>query len=151
VKSRVGNISDFLDNKLPIEDFRDHLLKSFYKSKDIEKYELDENALNYINKKAEEKFSTWDWNWGKSPNYEIQKIEKFPFGILDTRIDIKNGVIDKCKIYGDYFSKKDIENLENSLIGLRYDKDELIKNKDLISINDYFDDIAIENYINYLI
>jgi lipoate-protein ligase A len=151
VKSRVGNISDFLDNKLPIEDFRDYLLKSFYKSKNIEKYNLDESALKYINKKVEEKFSTWDWNWGKSPNYEIQKLEKFPFGILDTRIDVKNGVIDKCKIYGDYFSKKDIENLENSLIGLKYDKDELMKNKDVICINEYFDDIDIENYINYLI
>jgi len=151
VKSRVGNISDFLDNNLPIEDFRDYLLKSFFKSKDIEKYELDENALNYINKKVEEKFSTWDWNWGKSPKYEIQKIEKFSFGIMDTRIDIKNGLIDKCKIYGDYFSKKDIENLEESLIGLKYDKDELINNKEIIRINDYFNDIDIETYTSYLI
>ncbi|MBG0764103.1 MAG: lipoate--protein ligase [Tissierellales bacterium] len=72
VKSRVANIADFLNDTLPIEDFRDYLLKSFYKSKDIEKYELDEKALTYIENKVKEQFSTWDWNWGKSPDYEIQ-------------------------------------------------------------------------------
>jgi lipoate-protein ligase A len=151
VKSRVANIADFLDNTLPIEDFRDYLLKSFYKSKDIEKYELDEKALNYIENKVKEQFSTWDWNWGKSPDYEIQKIEIFPFGILDTRIDVKDGKISKCKIYGDYFSKKDISNLENSLIGLKYDKNELLKNQNVIKIDDYFTDFDFEEYINYLV
>lgn len=151
VKSRVANIADFLNDTLPIEDFRDYLLKSFYKSKDIEKYDLDERALTYIENKVKEQFSTWDWNWGKSPDYEIQKIEKFPFGILDTRIDVKDGKINKCKIYGDYFSKKDISNLENSLIGLKYDKNELLKNKNVIKINDYFTDFDFEEYINYLV
>jgi lipoate-protein ligase A len=151
VKSRVANIADFLNDTLPIEDFRDYLLKSFYKSKDIEKYELDEKALTYIENKVKEQFSTWDWNWGKSPDYEIQKIEKFPFGILDTRIDVKDGKISKCKIYGDYFSKKDISNLENSLIGLKYDKNELLKNQNVIKIDDYFTDFDFEEYINYLV
>jgi len=151
VKSRVANIADFLNDTLPIEDFRDYLLKSFYKSKDIEKYELDEKALTYIENKVKEQFSTWDWNWGKSPDYEIQKIEKFPFGILDTRIDVKDGKISKCKIYGDYFSKKDISNLENSLIGLKYDKNELLKNQNIIKIDDYFTDFDFEEYINYLV
>jgi lipoate-protein ligase A len=151
VKSRVANIADFLNDTLPIENFRDYLLKSFYKSKDIEKYELDEKALNYIENKVKEQFSTWDWNWGKSPDYEIQKIEKFPFGILDTRIDVKDGKISKCKIYGDYFSKKDISNLENSLIGLKYDKNELLKNQNVIKIDDYFTDFDFEEYINYLV
>ena len=151
VKSRVANIADFLNDTLPIEDFRDYLLKSFYKSKDIEKYELDEKALTYIENKVKEQFSTWDWNWGKSPDYEIQKIEKFPFGILDTRIDVKDGKINKCKIYGDYFSKKDISNLENSLIGLKYDKNELLKNQNVIKIDDYFTDFDFEEYINYLV
>jgi len=151
VKSRVANIADFLNDTLPIEDFRDYLLKSFYKSKDIEKYELDEKALTYIENKVKEQFSTWDWNWGKSPDYEIQKIEKFPFGILDTRIDVKDGKISKCKIYGDYFSKKDISNLENSLIGVKYDKNELLKNQNVIKIDDYFTDFDFEEYINYLV
>ncbi len=151
IKSRVANISDFLNKKIPIEDFKEYLLKSFYESRDIEKYELDDKALSYIERKVKDKYSTWDWNWGKSPNYEIQKIDKFPFGILDTRIDIKNGVISKCKIYGDYFSKKDIANLENSLIGLKYDKDELLKSEEVVKINDYFDDIKYTDYINYLI
>ena len=151
IKSRVANISDFLNKKIPIEDFKEYLLKSFYESRDIEKYELDDKALSYIERKVKDKYSTWDWNWGKSPNYEIQKIDKFPFGILDTRIDIKNGVISKCKIYGDYFSKKDIANLENSLIGLKYDKDELLKSEEVVKINDYFDDIKYTDYIDYLV
>jgi len=151
VKSRVANISDFLNNQLPIEDFKEYLLKSFYQSRDIEKYELDDKAMNYIDKKVKEKYSTWEWNFGKSPDFEIQKIHKFPFGILDTRLDVRDGVISHCKIYGDYFSKKDIVHLENSLIGLKYDKSELSINKDIIKINDYFDNLKFNDYINYLL
>jgi len=151
VKSRVANISDFLEKSLPIEKFKEYLLKSFYQSRDIEKYELDDKAMNYIEKKVEEKYSTWEWNFGKSPDFEIQKIHKFPFGILDTRLDVRDGVISHCKIYGDYFSKKDIVHLENSLIGLKYDKRELSINKDIIKINDYFDNLKFNDYINYLL
>lgn len=151
VKSRVANISDFLEKSLPIEKFKEYLLKSFYQSRDIEKYELDDKAMNYIDKKVKEKYSTWEWNFGKSPDFEIQKIHKFPFGILDTRLDVRDGVISHCKIYGDYFSKKDIVHLENSLIGLKYDKRELSINKDIIKINDYFDNLKFNDYINYLL
>jgi len=151
VKSRVANITDFLNNKLTIEDFKDYLLKSFYQARDIEKYELDEKAMDYVDSKVNKKYSTWDWNWGKSPNFEIQKIHKFSFGILDTRLDIKNGLISGCKIYGDYFSKKDIVNLENSLIGLKYDKNDLLKNEYVVNINDYFDDIDFYTYVDYLL
>jgi hypothetical protein len=41
--------------------------------------------------------------------------------------------------------------LENSLIGLKYDKNELLKNQNVIKIDDYFTDFDFEEYINYLV
>lgn len=150
VRSRVGNIKDYMNTEMTIYEFKDFLLENFHKSSEISEYVLTDNDLAYVNKNAEEKFGTWDWNWGESPEFEIQKIKKFEFGLVDLRLNVKRGKIKDCKIYGDFFTKEDIIILEQQLIGILYKEENLKLTLTKINLNDYFAGITVNEFVRFI-
>ena len=59
-------------------------------------------------------------------------------------------MINDAKIFGDFFGTKDVEDLVETLKGVRYDKDnvkELLAN---IKISDYFSNMADSEFIELL-
>lgn len=129
VRSRVTNISEHLAFPLSIEEFKKILTETILEEEEFNKeYNLTEEDLKAINELRDKKFKTWEWVYGTSPAFNVQKKLRFDWGSMDVRLDIENGIIKGCKIYGDFFAARDIEDLENLVVGLRY-TDEDIKNK----------------------
>ena len=72
VKARVTNISEHLKVPMDILEFKDLIIDYFYKTNtDNKYYTLSELDINNINKLVEEKYNTWDWNFGHSPKYSL--------------------------------------------------------------------------------
>lgn len=153
VKSRVTNIKDYLNIEVDIDEFRQVLLKSILETEDIESntLELSEEQLGEINKLFEEKYSTWEWNYGHSPAFNYKNYKRFPVGSVEVRLEVKNGNIKESKIYGDFFGTEDIKKLEQRLINLKYDKESLYKDLKDLDIKQYFGNIELEDFINLLI
>lgn len=151
VRSRITNIKDYLKKDMSIFEFKKHILDYISNNDNVDEYVLNKKELEIIRKKAENKFSTWDWNWGKSPEYEIQKVDKFPCGIIDIRLNIKDGKIKDCKIYGDFFTKRNIEDLEEFLCNKIYEKNSLKEKLKGIDLSDYFNGLDTEEFLKFLI
>ncbi|NLY45978.1 MAG: lipoate--protein ligase [Tissierella sp.] len=153
VKSRVTNIKDYINVDVDIDQFREVLAKSILKTDDIESnvLKLSEEQLAEIDKLFEEKYSTWDWNYGQSPTFNYKDYRRFPFGAVEVRLEIKNGNIKECKIYGDFFGTEDIGELEKKLVGLKYERDYIKSSLENINIKKYFGDIDLEDFLNLLI
>ena len=66
-----------------------------------------------------------------------QREIRFAAGSVLLAMDIKNGIIQSCKIYGDFFEVKPVEELERLLEGMRYDKKELITLLKKVNIAEY--------------
>ena len=121
VRSRVANISEYLKTPMDINEFKKGLSNSILKS--FSEYKLTETDLAKINALREEKYSTYEWNIGKSPKGKYTFEGKFPFGILIVNFDIENGKTLNTKIYGDFFSFNDITVLEQKLNGIEFNKE----------------------------
>ena len=52
-------------------------------------------------------------------------------------MNIKDGIIRGCKLYGDFFEVKPIEELEQLFVGKRYDKSELESLLHNVNISEY--------------
>lgn len=151
VRSRVANISEFIQQKMTISEFRELLLKGLFdENKSFERYHLTEKEWKGVHELKEKKYDQWDWNFGRSPKFNIQRSKRFPIGEIDLRIFVEKGYITDFKIYGDFFGKEPVSTIENRMQGLRYEREDIRKQLEDFEIKDYFGDISKEEFIELI-
>lgn len=151
IRSRVANISEFLSNKVTIEEFRSLLLKNIFEGLDeIPEYVLTEKDWENIHELSKERYQNWDWNYGKSPKFNLQHSHRFPVGQIDVRFEVNKGIIDQCKIYGDFFGVGDVSVIEDKLTGIKYEKSQIVSAMEDVDIKHYFGNISKEDFINLI-
>ena len=151
VRSRVANISEFLKVQISIEEFKSLILNYLFEGEEnIQEYVLTEQDWENIHAISKERYQNWDWNYGKSPRFNLQHSHRFPVGQVDVRFDVAKGIIKTCKIYGDFFGVGDVADIETKLTGLRYDRSELEKALEETSIKHYFGNITKEDFIHLI-
>ncbi|WP_404351945.1 lipoate--protein ligase [Sutcliffiella horikoshii] len=150
IRSRVANIREFLNEEITIEQFRQLLLEAIFKSKDIPKYELTEEDWKNIHELSKERYQNWDWNYGKSPKFNLQHSHRFPVGQIDVRLDVTKGKIENCKIYGDFFGVGDVSEVENLLSGVKYEKAEISQALEGVDVKHYFGNITRDELIDLI-
>lgn len=110
VQSRVTNIVDHLDGH-DINSFRDALslaLKSHFSI--AKNYELSPDEIAEVKALANEKYNSWEWNFGYSPSYKLSKSIEIEGETKELSIEVKKGLIVELK--------SNHEVLEKSLSGL---------------------------------
>ncbi|NMA84259.1 MAG: lipoate--protein ligase [Epulopiscium sp.] len=148
VKSRVTNVYPYLEEKITVKEFEEALLKYLLEEdKENQEYILTEEDLKQIRKMMEDRYQKWEWNYGESPKYSIQKNKRFPWGGLEVRLEVKSGVIKDCAIFGDFFSHGEIEDLEQKLGGVQYKEEEVLKALEGIDLSIYFKGIEDGDFI----
>ena len=108
VRSRVANISEFWTPGSGMEDLRAALLRHCADGEGS----LEPEVLRAAEELAERKYRSWDWNYGASPAFTLQRRERFPWGLVDWRLDVRDGMVRDCRICGDFFAAADVAGLE---------------------------------------
>lgn len=152
VISRVTNIKDHLEEDIDVEDFKQILLEHMFEGNDkIQEYKLTEEDYENIDRLMEERYNTWEWNFGSSPNFNIKKSNRYPSGKVETQIQVKDGIIKDIRFYGDFFGNGDLSDLEEKLIGIKYKEEAINKVLDSIDIKYYFSKIDKDQIISCII
>lgn len=149
VASRVTNISEHLTSPLSISEFTDLILDhimSIYNKENL--YTFTQEDIDNINKLVTEKYNTWEWNYGNSPKYSFKNEMRFIGGSVELNLNIKKGIIKEVKFFGDFFSKFDISEIENALIGVKHSKDEVENILNKFDINNYFANISKQSVLS---
>lgn len=151
VRSRVANISEFLNDKIEIEEFRKLLLEGLFQGvEDFETYHLTEDEWKAVHQLKEEKYDSWDWNFGRSPKFNIKRTRRFAAGEIDLRIYVEKGFVNEFKVYGDFFGKEPIAKLEELMNGIRYEREDIIEKLKDIDVTDYFGNIDKDEFIELI-
>jgi lipoate-protein ligase A len=151
IRSRVANISEFLSEKLTIEEFRSILLTNIFEGYDkIPEYILSETDWEKIDQLSMERYQTWEWNYGKSPKFNFQNSKRFPIGSIDVRFEVNQGIIETAKIYGDFFGTGDVKDIETCLRNVKYNRESLEKAIENIDVKRYFGDISKEDFLKLI-
>jgi len=151
VKSRVTNISPYLAQSLSIEQFTSILAKeviSQFPGSEI--YELTMQDKEEIQKLADNKYATWEWVYGNSPNFTYWSELKYEKGILDIGLNVESGVIKDLTVYGDFFGTKDIDEMTSQFIGVPYEKDAVEAALAPLQLTDYIYELPKKLFIESL-
>jgi len=147
VQSRVTNISEHLTEAMSVTDFEKGLVTFITNHyPETERYEFNETDMKAINQKVINKYGSWEWNFGKSPQYNYSRTFRTKGGTVEIDLQVENGVISNCDIYGDFFAMGDIEILVNALINCPHEPIQVRKaltdvNVDKILVNIELDDL----------
>ncbi|WP_372644757.1 lipoate--protein ligase [Ancylomarina sp.] len=149
IRSRVTNISDHLSTPLSIDELQNKIIQHVQNQfPEIKPYELTDSDREAIKKLMEEKYLKWEWNFGYSPKYKIERLISFANGnILEIELDIEKGRIIRSEILGNCIKMGNIVELENKLLNIPHHKESLLQELKQINLNDYFLNLKIEEFI----
>lgn len=149
VRSRVANISEFLETAITMDDFKQQLLVGLNEaSEPFKVYKLSEAEWQAVRELKAEKYDSWDWNFGRSPKFNIHRSKRFAVGEIDLRIFVEKGLISEFKVFGDFFGRKPVTEIEQMLIGVPYDKDKISESLKDTAVEEYFGDLAKPDFID---
>lgn len=151
VASRVTNISEHLSQPMSMDEFvqriRDHVHSLYPQAED---YEFTEAENRFIAKMVKVKYSTWEWNFGKSPKYNFHKVIRTSGGTIEFYLHVINGIISSAKICGDFFPAYDPSELEEILCGMPH-KDDILKEKlSQLELSRWFNNTSLEELLTGL-
>jgi len=152
VRTRVTNISDHLKEPMDVMQFADliqnHIVEKY---PDARFYDLTEEDHDHIHEMVRNKYGTWEWNYGYSPNYNFRKIIRTEnSGTIEFDLDVQNGTILHAKIFGDYFCRYDTEDIENALTGAAHREEAIIEVMKPFRIGDYFTNMTLKELLEGL-
>lgn len=119
VRSRIGNIKDFLDCDMDIAAFRAYL-KEALSGGGLISGGLSEAELEQVEKLKREKYDTWAWNFGRSPNYTMNNKRYWPGGCLEAYAAVEKGIVSDISFRGDFLSLCPLDGLLANLRGLPF-------------------------------
>lgn len=152
IRSRVANITEFLTEPIPIIQFREKITKSIFREYEkIPILRLSDEQWGKVKTLSNEKYRSWDWNFGRSPEFNIQKTNRFAFGQVDTRLNVKDGVIKEIKFFGDFLGHGDTGEIEKKLAGKKYCEEEIIPVLKDFDLNLFFGEITPDEFVKYLL
>jgi len=119
-RSPVANISQFLKTPMITGEFIQFLLGVQLENQENSFYVLNENHIQSIEKLSTEKFKTWEWNFGYSPNYSFKNEVEIEGKMLKIEMWVERGRILESNICGDYFTLEITLQLSGKLLNKKH-------------------------------
>ncbi len=149
IPKRVTNIASYLPEPISIEEFTkkimDHVVATF---PDCRYYEFTAEDIANIEKLKQEKYLTDEWNYGLIADYNFQKAIKTEGGILEIHMEVFQGKIEKIKIFGDFFSLRGVETIEEILVNCKHEETSIRKTLSPFHLDDYLHNIDLDSFIS---
>jgi lipoate-protein ligase A len=147
VRSRVANLKEYLPQFESIDQFQ-AALQAHLSGNDSE-IDLSPEWLSAVQGLADEKFSTWEWNFGHSPAAEFQLRRKFPCGTVEARFSLKHGCLDGVSFGGDFLGNLPASELAERLQDVPFRPEEL--EAALRDASSYFDRLSTRELVGFLL
>ena len=152
VRARVTNIKEHLPNKeMTVKDFVDALRKYMDEKYGMTPYNFTEEDIAEIKAIQAEKNDSWDWVYGKNPEFNIKRNRRLTTGKIEANIQVDNGIVSEVKFFGDFFGVMDVEDIANKLVGIKYNKEEVTKVLEKEDINSYFLGATLEEVVDIIV
>lgn len=151
VRSRVGNLKEFLPQFADIHAFHSALLRTLSGGCTEQNVCISEKMLMEVTQLAEQKFADWHWIYGHSPQATLTQTAKLSCGTVTIHLLIGKGMIERCTFEGDFLGNLPIGQLEDALAGVAYERDAIAQRLSMHNIAAYLDGVTTEELLKLII
>ena len=149
VRSRIGNIRDYLPTDMDLTAFWEYL-KRFFAGSGIVNDSLTPEELAAVEQLKTEKYDTWEWNYGRSPQYNVHNRKRYEAGSVEFRADVAGGMIREIVFYGDFLSVCALDPLSDALVGCAFRREDVAAVLDRFDLGAMFGGITREELLDLM-
>ena len=152
VRSRMTTVREHLPGDISLSEFKKLLLEKLFAGQPMEQYVLTEEDIAAVEKLRSERYGTWEWNYGGSPQCDLTRKKRVEgCGTVECRFRVKEGCIIEAAFRGDFFSAKDPGVLAERFIGLRPTAEDYQKALEGIDVSEFFTGLSNEALLDILL
>ena len=150
VRSRVTNLCNYLPELSDIQAFKNRLEEILSNNYSDAEYKLSEADLANIQQLTDEKFATWEWNYGRSPKATLVHSARLACGTVEIHLTLAENRIASCRFGGDFLGNLPASDVEKALTGIPYEVNEIRKCLSKLEISRYFDRVSADNLLEMM-
>ena len=153
IRSRVANISEFLREPITVDELRERILERIFGTRDrarIPRVALGDADWSAAHELLERRYGNWNWNFGENPPCNVQRVQRFPAGEIDARLDVHGGRVTGVRFFGDFMGRAEGSELEARLGGLIYDRESLTAALGAVDVREFFGDISRDEVLDLI-
>lgn len=147
VRSRIGNIRSCLPVDMGMEEFRSRLLRELAADGAV-RCSLTEAELAEARRIADEKYRTWDWTYGRSPQYGFTNKRRWDGGTLCVQYTAANSRITDAAFRGDFMALTDNAPAVDALRGAALTREAVKSALERLDLAPMFGAITLENILD---
>lgn len=153
IRSSVSNILPHLPNKITVQEFSNRLLNKMKEEfPEMVEYKFTDEELDDIEKIRSTKFGTWDWNYGNSPKFGIERHSRYDAGKISVHIDVKNSIINQIRFFGTFFGNNvNLSEIEKKLVGIKYNSEDIRQTLSQLDFNNYFAGFTLDQMVEAIV
>ena len=147
VRSRIGNIRQMLAEDMTLRQFWDRI-KNELSGGGFTADSLSKDELKKVDQLVNDKYSRWEWNFGRSPKYELTNKQRYSGGTLEVSAKIESGIITDIIFYGDFMAVAPLYPILDALKGTPFKREEDEKILSEFSVSDMFGTITMDEILD---
>jgi lipoate-protein ligase A len=121
IKSDVTNITQFLPHPMRMKDFVAKLKIAVSDAfGDLKEYQLTSEEWKAVHRLTKEKYRSWDWTFGRSPEFIARHRLKLGARDVEVHVSVKKGIIRDIRMAEDHDEDTAICGNLTELVGTRY-------------------------------
>jgi len=151
IKGRVTNISEHLPGSVTLDLFKVSLIQRIAEeSEQFQIYYLTAADEEAVNRRMKERYLTDEWNYELRGDNGEQPAFRFAGGTLTIDIEIIEGMIQRFRLWGDYFENRPVSQLEELFIKLPFQRNALEQKLSTICVSDYIHKLDNKTLVDFI-
>ncbi len=147
VRSRVTNLKPYL-GEVSLVELKKAFAAQMDKENGLSPRTLTEADLAAAREIAAARYDTWDWNFGKSPDYLAEKCRRFEgVGEIELHFTAEDGRISSFTTYGDYFGEGAGDELQTRVVGAKAQHAALLQALEGLNLDRYYHGLTKEDFV----
>lgn len=148
VRSRVVNLKS-IDSEINIKSVKNSIKTSFITNYGGNGRELEINNCERL-KEIYEKYSSWEWRYGQTPNFDLIFSKRFNWGGIEVGFELRDGYIVSSNIYSDSLAADLIQNISNELKDIPLDINIIVKRISGVMVRNKDEQLIIKDICSWL-
>nr|WP_325258881.1 lipoate--protein ligase [uncultured Oscillibacter sp.] len=149
VRSRIGNIRPCLERDMTLPEFWAYLKTALTGSGLIPARLLPEE-LEGVEALKREKYDDWEWNFGRSPKYNMTNKRYWEGGMLEVAAGVEKGRITDITFWGDFLAVDSMEPVTQALRGCLFEREQVQNTLSAFPIARYFGAVTEQEILETL-